>query len=324
MILPPGVVAVVIGLLQFSLAPTAAGKTLAAGLVVAVIIDGAWAVVANRRFDLQAQSPSLSMLGEPCTVELRAAGAPLDALVRMLSAPSAPWWTRLGPSRTVLSGTPAQVGVYAGVLLEVMVSGPLGLAGCVRRFWVPLVTPLSVAPPPTAPDPGVVAELLRAAADGTGMETLPRGVRTFQPGDPVRHVHWPSTARAGQVMVRDFDRAVLSCMLVLDLGLSTDLAAITGAMARLIGTADAALAAGAEVQVTSRQNTHGSASAWRPAPYARRPKQPVPDVAPPTAVVVANVSSRNEVMHAVTLAEHGPVPAPPGGYVFSPDGDHWA
>jgi uncharacterized protein (DUF58 family) len=38
---------------------------------------------------------------------------------------------------------------------------------------------------------------------GQGPEYL--GVREYRPGDSMRHVHWPSTARTGTVMVREFE-----------------------------------------------------------------------------------------------------------------------
>jgi uncharacterized protein (DUF58 family) len=38
---------------------------------------------------------------------------------------------------------------------------------------------------------------------GSGPEFL--GVREYRPGDSMRHVHWPSTARTGTVMVREFE-----------------------------------------------------------------------------------------------------------------------
>jgi uncharacterized protein (DUF58 family) len=44
------------------------------------------------------------------------------------------------------------------------------------------------------------------------------GVREYQPGDPVRHVHWRSTAHAGRLMVKEFDaEPVADVWLFLDL-----------------------------------------------------------------------------------------------------------
>jgi uncharacterized protein (DUF58 family) len=31
-------------------------------------------------------------------------------------------------------------------------------------------------------------------------------VRDYTPGDPLRHVHWPATARLGAVMVKEFEQ----------------------------------------------------------------------------------------------------------------------
>jgi uncharacterized protein (DUF58 family) len=39
---------------------------------------------------------------------------------------------------------------------------------------------------------------------GSGPEYL--GIREYRPGDSMRHVHWPSTARHGSVMVREFEQ----------------------------------------------------------------------------------------------------------------------
>lgn len=32
------------------------------------------------------------------------------------------------------------------------------------------------------------------------------GIREFQPGDPIKSIHWPATARASQLMIREFDQ----------------------------------------------------------------------------------------------------------------------
>ncbi|HUX88160.1 MAG TPA: DUF58 domain-containing protein [Chloroflexota bacterium] len=44
------------------------------------------------------------------------------------------------------------------------------------------------------------------------------GTREYQPGDPVRHVHWRSTAHAGRLMVKEFDlEPIADIWLILDL-----------------------------------------------------------------------------------------------------------
>jgi hypothetical protein len=53
-----------------------------------------------------------------------------------------------------------------------------------------------------------------APTNDSAMHTAPRrgrgpeylGIREYRTGDSMRHVHWPSTARLGQVMVREFEQ----------------------------------------------------------------------------------------------------------------------
>jgi uncharacterized protein (DUF58 family) len=40
-------------------------------------------------------------------------------------------------------------------------------------------------------------------------------VRDYRPGDPLRHIHWRSVARRGQLVVREFDREVQASVVVL-------------------------------------------------------------------------------------------------------------
>jgi uncharacterized protein (DUF58 family) len=60
--------------------------------------------------------------------------------------------------------------------------------------------PLSFVHPAATADRAIHALPRR----GTGPEYL--GIREYRPGDPMRHVHWRSTARTGTVMVREFER----------------------------------------------------------------------------------------------------------------------
>lgn len=44
---------------------------------------------------------------------------------------------------------------------------------------------------------------------------LVRGIRPYQPGDPVRDIHWPATARMGETQVRVHDRTAQTRLMVI-------------------------------------------------------------------------------------------------------------
>ncbi len=48
-----------------------------------------------------------------------------------------------------------------------------------------------------------VSEAESGQTRGAGIE--PRGIREYRSGDPLRHVHWRSTARTGKVVVKEFE-----------------------------------------------------------------------------------------------------------------------
>lgn len=52
---------------------------------------------------------------------------------------------------------------------------------------------------------------------------LVRGIRAYQPGDPVRDIHWPATARTGEVQVRVRDYSARTRLLVVLNAQSEDL-----------------------------------------------------------------------------------------------------
>ena len=74
-----------------------------------------------------------------------------------------------------------------------------------------------VLPRPGVADPdGLRRWFLRNAGDGQSRRALRRattdqaevrGVRAYRPGDPLRDVHWRTTARRGEPMVREYDAA---------------------------------------------------------------------------------------------------------------------
>jgi uncharacterized protein (DUF58 family) len=99
-------------------------------------------------------------------------------------------------------------GVYAVGPLSLGVSDPLGLFS--PRRSVPEIEPFDVFPrvhPVSLERLGSRASF--APSDPTaaraGQSALYLGVRDFRPGDDVKRVHWPATARRGFPMVKEFE-----------------------------------------------------------------------------------------------------------------------
>ncbi len=92
---------------------------------------------------------------------------------------------------------------------------PFGLLKCDRG--VPAEEVVVLPPAGLADADGLRRWLLRSAeGDGRARRVLRRvtadaadvrGVRPYRPGDPIRAVHWRSTARRGSLMVREYDAA---------------------------------------------------------------------------------------------------------------------
>ena len=122
----------------------------------------------------------------------------------------------LGPSRfarprsdEVLVVLPRR-GVYDAISLERRSAAPFGMLWWRRRIEVPLPRELCVAP-----RLGRAGRSLGASSGTAGTApTTARsefgdaqsGVRPYRPGDRENRVHWPATAHAGALMVREVDR----------------------------------------------------------------------------------------------------------------------
>ena len=67
---------------------------------------------------------------------------------------------------------------------------------------LPMIVPISYFPLPPGLLPGgkAIRQKTRAATPHAA------GVREYVPGDPMRHIHWPSTARCGHFMVKEFEQ----------------------------------------------------------------------------------------------------------------------
>jgi uncharacterized protein (DUF58 family) len=84
-----------------------------------------------------------------------------------------------------------------------------------------------------------------------GHDTL-RGVRAYAAGDPIRIVHWPATARWGEVMVKELeDPSAVELMIVVDLRGQPDRTEAAASVAA--GLARAGLNAGLAVSLLTAE-----------------------------------------------------------------------
>ena len=181
----------------------------------------AWLAVRGLRFERLA--PANVQVGEKVTVEISVWGEyrirrPLitveDRLPRKLGAfeispslPVAPAYDR--PIETMYQFTAAKRGRYRWSGLTVVGTDALGLVTKRKEYKtdpteiviLPRPLPVSIELP-SAVGWGI-SEAESGQTRGAGLE--PRGVREYQTGDSLRHVHWRSSARAGRLLVKEFE-----------------------------------------------------------------------------------------------------------------------
>jgi uncharacterized protein (DUF58 family) len=270
--------------------------------LVAIALDLVLAVVATRRVRISVTaSPVNAYVGDrvPFTVALD--GPSLTFYVKSLVPGGLEAVTPPG-SGAFLSFVDRRQ-VVGSLVVEVMGSGLCGLVTCARRTPVPLPAPLHVGPRPLAP-PHPFPELFGAWGEGVprpaAVGDVVRGVRDYVPGDPVRRVHWPSSARRGDLVVKEVeDPAAPRLIVALDLGgggLGGELAA-----ARAAWYAHEALGRGYEVVLATVE---------------------------PGGAVTASVGPPTDVNQRLARADRGALPAPAAGpaaavVLVTPQGDSW-
>jgi uncharacterized protein (DUF58 family) len=189
----------------------------ATGLLLVVLVAWAWVRLADRPFEVHRGSGDREHVeGDdvPVVVELRPTGEVLPAAVTLKERVG-----RLGEQRHLLrrSGRRLSVryvlervprGRYAFEDVRAELSDPFAL----ERAVVPLPAPGALLVYPRLVELGsLFSESGTASHDGrrfllrrhTGFEL--HGVREYEQGESLRRVHWPSTARRGQLMVKELE-----------------------------------------------------------------------------------------------------------------------
>ncbi len=235
--------------------PTAADPQVLASLMllllVLAVVGTAVPLVAVRRVRVSASSPRDAMVGDevPITLVLDR-GRGIE--VRFLD-PTGPWH-RAGPGTGMLGHRADRRGHFEVLRLELRTTRPLGLWAGHRVLSLVLDAPIHVGPRPLQvrwmPEPTPLEEGSDPLRTGRVRGDLVRSVRPYAPGDAPRSVHWPSTARTGQLVVRELEPPVpMGQAIVVDLrglGDETERAASYAA-----GACRAVLAAGGQLVLST-------------------------------------------------------------------------
>jgi uncharacterized protein (DUF58 family) len=172
-------------------------------------IGVAWPIVTLARVDLAVSAPPDATVGDVVQLRLTVRGRASRVEVRVLD-PSGTWWRTAVPTTGVVPHEATRRGVFDHVRVQIRTAAPLGVFLRTRQARVTLHAPITVAPRPLAV--GVVVKAVppsttvpsEHSVHGSGVDTV-RAVRPYVPGDAARLVHWPTSARRGDLAVREHD-----------------------------------------------------------------------------------------------------------------------
>jgi uncharacterized protein (DUF58 family) len=168
-----------------------------------------WPIISLARLRVSVVAPTDATVGDRVVLHVAVAGRAPRLDIRALDPPGT-WWRTSAPGSGTLPHAAVRRGVFGSVRVQLRTSAPLGVFVRTRTLRVDLGAPISVAPRPTAasavlhpvPDErvaGGTAQFMRGGGDTV------RAVRPYAPGDPARLVHWPTSARRGEIVVREHE-----------------------------------------------------------------------------------------------------------------------
>jgi uncharacterized protein (DUF58 family) len=279
-------------LIGFSVALLLVARTTGAGwtLVVvccvaaAAVVGAVWPAVVLRRLTVDVHAPADGVAGRPLALSVALGGTRSPVRVTVSDPPGTAVAAMPPVSGTVMV-TPATRGVVTEVRVECESAAPLGLMWWRRHRTVALERAIDVAPHPI--EEGLAASALAARPGGEAVRTL----REYVAGDAARLIHWPSTARRGELVVKELEEPDRPG-LVLRVELGTDPETAEVVAGRAMGAALGALRAGLQVTLLTAEASGPRAGLVRsPIEAGRRlaravPGRPAEGPTPDGAVVV--------------------------------------
>ncbi len=188
----------------------------AASLAI-IVVGVVWPIVALRGVAVAVIQPRDVNAGQTINVSVNITGSATSCMVRLIDPPS-PWVHAHGPCTGVISLAAPHRGLYHGCRVELKTSGPLNVFTRHRWYSTRFASPLAVGPQAVT----VVAPIGAAnntneapaiGAPAAASEAV-RNVRPYVSGDAARAVHWPSSARTGALVVREFEPPIRSAIAI--------------------------------------------------------------------------------------------------------------
>ncbi len=180
---------------------------LGASGLAAMVVGVVWPIVVLRRIAVAVLGPNDATVGGVIRFRVSLSGRGSNLAVRWLD-PVGEWMYADAPCIGEVPVIAARRGVIRNVHLEVKCGGPMNVFVRHRHASIPLGSPVFIAPralhfavegQTEAADGGVAGEATARAAESV------RSTRPYVAGDAPRIVHWASTARTGDIVVREFD-----------------------------------------------------------------------------------------------------------------------
>lgn len=227
------------------------------GVASVLLVAALLPAIGLARVSLAAEAPRDATATRTANLTVRLEGRGPALKLRGLE-PAGDWVAAEAPAEGQVAVVPARRGVVGEVRFELQSAAPLGLVWWRRRVTVRLARPMDVGPLPI--DVPLVAPMAsrpsgsddRRAASSSA--DLVRSTREYVAGDPIKLVHWTSTARYGDLMVKELEAPGSPVFaLVVDLRPGGDAAEV--AAGRAAGLADAALAQGMPVTLLTAEMT---------------------------------------------------------------------
>jgi uncharacterized protein (DUF58 family) len=227
------------------------------GVAAVLLVAALLPAVGLARVRVEVEAPRDATATRTANLDLHLMGRGPALKLRGIQPPGE-WTAAEAPARGLVAVVPDRRGIVGEVKVELHSAAPLGLVWWRRRVTVALGRPMEVGPLPIeSPVASPLASRPSGSDDRRAMASaadLVRSTRDYVAGDPIKLVHWTSTARYGDLMVKELEAPGSPVLaLVVDLRPGGDEAEL--AAGRAAGIANAALAAGTPVTMLTAEVT---------------------------------------------------------------------